>query len=265
MPPHAFGPIGEWKALEGRVTLFPSSSPTSSVASAHAVYQQVWGDDPDSFQKGSGVSPGVAQGKRKGMNVSCFVHPGRIDFNLAPTPEGTEMSLALISDVEAFFDSLNRIIVAVSKGVSVGSMNRVGLHVQFFRPASNFTEANRMLTEIMPDKYRLALSDEEDFGLQVNRPYVSHTVPDIKMNAIAKWSIERLQVVAFAAPVRMAGVQTQPRMPAPRIKEFMGASTAFENNNSKPTSLSPDQQSSLLFEAMAQQNIFLGDGRGTRQ
>jgi len=181
-----------------------------------------------------------------------------------PTPESTEMSLALIRDVESFYDSLHRIIAAVAKGISSGAMNRIGLHVQFFRPASNFSEANRMLTEIMPDKYRMTLVDEEDFILQVNRPYVSQAVANTRMNAIAKWSVERLQVIAFAAPARIAAVQGQANMPIPRVKEYKGASIAFENNN-HPAILNPDQQSSLLREALTMQNSFISEERGIRQ
>jgi len=94
--------MNEWKALSGRITLFPTARPSSPSPSALELYRLVWGGDPDNFHKQpNALLPTVAQGKRDGLMANCFSHPARIDFNLAPAhapSEMAEMPLVLIED-----------------------------------------------------------------------------------------------------------------------------------------------------------------------
>src|SRR5271166_2223837 len=70
--------MNEWKALNARITLFPSAPPASPLPTALELYRHVWGGDPDSFQKQqNALLPTVAQGRREGMMTNCFAHPTR--------------------------------------------------------------------------------------------------------------------------------------------------------------------------------------------
>ena len=84
----------DWKALTGRISLFPGA-PASGLPSALELYKQAWGADPERFQTiPNALAPTVAQGKGSGVGLSCSVHPTRIDFNITPPPPSSgEMNL----------------------------------------------------------------------------------------------------------------------------------------------------------------------------
>lgn len=239
-----------WKALVGRVTLFPASVPPPALE----LFRLVWGGDPDSFQKQANpLLPMVAQGKRDGMMAICSTNPARVDFTLAPAPgeEIPDMSLALIEDLSHLQTELLRIIEFIGRGAVSESVPRVAVSMQFVKPEASSVEANKTLTRIIPDQYRMGLTDEEEFIFQINRLKTSRELPDIKMNFITKWSVERFQVLALS--FLLAGS----RVPAPQgvppgqqqSATFLAASVLFDNNN-VPASipLTAAQQSSLLLE-----------------
>ena len=73
----------EWKALVGRISLFPSQS--SPMPSALEVFKTIWGVDPDSFKKQTNpLLPTIAQGTQSGMVATCSTNPGRLDVELTP-------------------------------------------------------------------------------------------------------------------------------------------------------------------------------------
>lgn len=244
----------EWKPIRARVSLISVPSLGLAAASAHSLYRHIWQDDPDSFQKANGPSPAVAQGKRQGgMSCNCLVYAARIDFNLVATPlQGPQMELALIRDPAVFDDGLKTIVRAISQGFDADfPVLRVAMYTQYLCPAPNFKEANQRLTEIMPDNYRVTLKEEQDFVLQMNEPYTSAVIPNSTLNALTKWSVERLQVIAFAMPQPAAQVPGQPIVPTANTRQFIAASMAFEHNLINPMQLSSTQQSSLLSEILS--------------
>ncbi len=238
--------MNEWKALNARITLFPTAPLASSSFSALEVYQKVWGVSPDSFQtQQNPILPSIAQGRRDGIMVHCLAHPSRIDLNLAPPPgETAELELMFIEDQDKLYAELRKIIDVIAKGVILPSVSRVGLGLQFATAKPNPEEANKTLTQVMPPRYRTNLTNEEDFIFQVNLQRKSKEVQDVTMNFITKWSVDKVQVFRmFPGPSFAGTLPTQ---------IFIVASLALDYNSFAEKLLNPEDQSRLLLECLTE-------------
>ena len=120
----------EWKALVGRISLFPSQP--SPMPSALDVFKTIWGVDPDSFKKQTNpLLPTIAQGTQSGIMATCSTNPGRIDMELTPVRSADlpDSSFPLIEDTSQFHKELERIIHAIAQGHVSGPVSRVALVV----------------------------------------------------------------------------------------------------------------------------------------
>lgn len=249
--------MNEWKSSGGRITLFPAAV-SSPPPSALDLYRQVWGEEPDGFQKQTNpLAPSVAHGNRAGLTAGCVAQPARIDFNLTPSSskqEGVQEdpSFPLVEDTDLLRTELSRIIDAVRKNTTLSSVVRVALGVQFLALMPSSAEANAVLIAHIPKQYCVKVTDEEDFVFQVNRPYPSRSAEGIKTNFITKWSVDRLQILTFAVS---AGVPTttsaQSHASGSQTAEFIAASVNFDINNvPTATKLPNGHAASLLREAL---------------
>lgn len=254
--------MNEWKPFLGRITFFPVMPGTSQLPSSLELYKKIWGGDPDSFHKQPNpLSPEVAQGKRGNLMVNCMIHPIRIDFNLtaAPSPE-QQMTLNLIDHPIELRHELKRIINYFDTSVS-DLFSRVALNLQFLNLKPSTIEANKALTEVIPDRYGVTITDEEAFVFQINQPHKNSKFQNITMNFITKWSVEQFQVLTISIPP--SGVPVQP-LTLPQPKTVIAASVLFDNNNAPPTpvrALTRDEQSALLQEVSeneAQKQLEIG-------
>jgi hypothetical protein len=219
-----------WKLAAGQVTLFssPGSPPKFT---ALEVYQAIWKDDPDNFQRQPAVlGPTVANGRRKNAMVGCTVQPLRVDIVLNPVqtaqirPDSSLPVFGSANEVRGEFES---VFNAIAAGGVKGSYNRIAVRMQFRAQASNHTEANTVLAASLPDRYRLHLSDEEDVVLQVNSPYRDEATGNLKVNRLTRWSVETVQVLTFAVPI----APTQAAPEGPQVATFTTATLSFEENN----------------------------------
>lgn len=242
-------PMGNaWKALVARVVLFPIAPGADQLPAAYALFHQVWGSDPESFQKAPNpLAPAIAQGKHGRMNVNCIVQPTRIDFTFSPEPPPeASLGLELIHDSAELAAGLRTVIAGIRTNLIL-PISRVAINAQFVSQAPNHAQANQVLTATMPPEYRPQLSGEVDFILQVNRPYPSHEVNGTTMNSIIKWSVERLQVMTFSLPV--SGPVIEAHGSAAQTSELVIGSVMLDNNNvPSNVPLSVEQQSALLDE-----------------
>jgi len=260
--------MNEWKALVGRITVFPAPQSSVALPSALDLYKKVWEGEPLNFQGPTNpLSQSLAQGKRAGLGIGCSVHPLRIDFNLSPVGRESPSEpprLSVIENSKEFHDELARIARMVGRDLLANSILRVATFLQFVSIEANSAEANKALMSIVPEQYRIALSNEEEFILQINRPRMSEQVEKLKMNLITKWSVERFQIVSLLVPISATPAVAPQSSVAPQITEFIVASVTFDNNNvpvpaDKP--LSSSQQSSLLLEGLAHTTISMREGR----
>jgi hypothetical protein len=244
--------MNEWKSSGGRVTLFPAQSPAPTL-SALDLYKQVWGADPDSFQRQANpLVPTIAQGRRGGLTVGSVAGPTRVDFTLTPPspPEMTQGSFPLIEDPGILHAELLRIMDVIGQGGSLRSVVRVALSVQFIAVKASSAEANKVLTAVIPGQYGIKLTDEEDFIFQVNRPYPSRKAEGVRMNFLVKWSVDRLQILTLSLPVGGAATPLQTSAsPTPQTEQFIAASIHFDINN-VPTEAPLQQPASVLNEAL---------------
>jgi hypothetical protein len=243
--------MSDWKALLGRVTLFPAAP--SPVPSALELFKEIWGGDPDSFQRQTNpLMPTVAQGTQAGMSASCAVQPSRIVLNLEPTRISAVPTVVMIEDTSQLQKSLTQIINVIRKNVVPVSVARVALFVQFLRISDNIADANKTIATVIPKRYGVTLSNEEDFIFQINVPQGSKTVSTIKLNALTKWSVDRIQVISLSVPPAGMPIQTVSTLQH-EIKQFIAPTVVFDNNTpiEGVIPFSGSQQAGLLAEALA--------------
>ena len=192
--------------------------------------------------------------RRGGLIVNCVGQPGRIDFNLTAAPsQAPQTTVALIDRPIELRDELTRIINFLGGSFVLDHISRVALFLQFLNPKPNYAEANKALTELIPDQYGVTITDEQDFVFQINQPHMNEEFQDITMNFITKWSVERFQILTLALP--LGGVPAEEVMSwgPPQLKTVIAASVVFDNNNFPPTpvrALTSKEQSVLLQKAL---------------
>src|SRR5207248_1561787 len=102
---------------------------------------------------------------------------------------------------------------------------RAATYVQIISLETNSTEANKVLMSIVPEQYRIALSSEEEFILQVNRPRMSEQVDKLRLNLITKWSVETFQVISLAVAADVSAPTVAPQASVmPQVANFVAAS-----------------------------------------
>lgn len=257
--------MNEWKVSGARATLFPASLASFARINGIDLYREVWGSEPDNFQKQENpFLPTVAQGRHGSIVVACSIHPSRLDFNFNPAPpvalDASGTGVQLIENGRPLWRSFLQLFEAFTRGRVAGEVARVAIYVQALVVKLNFAEVNQALMEVVPSHYALRLTDEEDVIFQINKPFMSERISDIKMNMATTWSGARIQVLNFSMPV--GGIVNAAISENPRTQSFLGASVAFEVNN-VPTDnpISSTDQASLLREALSrigQQQAELG-------
>lgn len=242
--------MAEWKPFIGRFSFFPMPTSTA-VTSAHELYREIWGTEPDNYQRSqNALSPASASGKVGSMVVSCLVHPTRIDLNLTAAPTSdSQQGLPFIQDGDELRSEMRRIAKLVRNRPGEPQLSRVALFLQFLSPQKTISEGNKAAGSIIPEKYGLRIQDEEDFIFQINQPYASKFAAETRMNCITKWSVERIQLMTVNVPSQ--GMSAGEQLRSPRITVLIAASVSFDINNSPAdTPLPAVKQSALLEEAL---------------
>src|ERR1700728_466467 len=105
--------MAEWKAAAGRIILFSAAPMSPAQLSPLELYRQVWGGEPDNFQRQTNpLLPSYAQGSVGALTVVCVTQPTRIDFNLGPPSPTLEVAqdFPLIEDTAKLHAELERIL-----------------------------------------------------------------------------------------------------------------------------------------------------------
>ena len=244
--------MADWKAQVGRISFFPVITSGAPFPLALEFYKKVWEADPDSFQKqpssGIALAPSLAQGNHNGLSVSCTVTPARIDFNEYALRLTQETKVNLIEDTGNFRGELERIVRSADKfSIATG---RVGCFAQFMSPAESFRDANMNVLSILPKRFKLELSDEEDFILQLNNPRREN---GFILNLVTKWSVDRVRILNL----EFGTGQTQ------LLSEHVVSSITFDNNNLPIASLTKEQINVVLNKALQEISTGLRDANLT--
>lgn len=187
----------EWKGLLGRISIF--QVPSSASPSPIEMLRKIWGVDPDNFKKQQNpLLPSTADSTLNGLTVHCSTQPGRIDLNITPPAvDSADMSIGLIDDTGTLYAELVRIIKAIPQLGIPGPVTRVAIVARFGNLSKSGGDANRILSNVIPEEYRVRITDETDFILQLNRLFTSRSVDRITMNALKRWSVDRVQLMAI--------------------------------------------------------------------
>ena len=237
--------MASWKAQLGRITLFPVIPTGADLGSALELYKRTWNSDPDNFQKqpqvGLPFAASTAQGTVSGFSIACSVNPIRIDLSITPPPS-SDAKFILIENIKIFRDALAHIVQSITENNNT-TVNRAACFVQFARVAKDYRDANDLIRTILPKQFAVELADEEDFILQVNR---SRRIGDVKMNCIAKWSVDRLQVLSLQVLTPQA---QQTSAMSQLLSEHIVSSITFDNSNVPAAALTKERLATILGEA----------------
>jgi hypothetical protein len=242
--------MGEWKPQLGRITFFPLVPAGTELQSALDLYKAIWRTDPDSFQKQPpGLFPfavSTAQGTIEGLGITCSVQPARIDFLFGPKPTTVpSQSMPLVDRPESLRKEMSHLITISGESELNFPAVRLACAVQFASVASTTAEANQDMSSVLPAGYRLRLSDEEDFVLQINRPRQGKK---IKMNYVTKWAVEKTQILTF---LNVGAAATAGSSLEQFVTEFVLASISIDNSSIPSTTLlSKEDIPTILAEAL---------------
>lgn len=246
----------EWKVLTGRITFLPDHQMFPPGLSALGLYRGIWELDPDNFQKSANpLQMSVAQGNVGGLRVVCVAGINRVDINFGPDlPEGADTPpvIRLIEDADQLDAALKRTIEAIGTPQLSLSSGRVAVAIQFARLEETLTTANQALTSTIPSPYKIKLTDEDDFVFQVNTPFSSAAVPNVKLNLVRNWSVVRFQVVGIAVAATVGSPSGGlPSIVPNLVTPAIGASVNVEVNNAPhDRSLEFSEQTAILTEGL---------------
>lgn len=253
-----------WKAIAARITLFPNLEATTvQQQSALAWYKEMWGSDPQSFQDAPVPNfPSNARGIVGSLQVTCIKNLNRIDFNFLPPPLQSEAQprvpnqIQTIDNAAQLHNELRKTAEHAAESLIANAYTGFALFLHFAAPdQQDIVQANKSLLSAIPKQYRPELTDEEDFVLQLNRPYASPHVDGIRTNFIVKWSIDRIRVLSFGFPLSGMAPGISPQGMSQR--DFITPAVTFETNNmpqGSDTRLNPNQVASLLLEGLSTVN-----------
>jgi hypothetical protein len=132
-------------------------------------------------------------------------------------------ALPVIKDTDLLKAELTGLIASIGSAFQQTPLNRVAAYLQLGQEASDFQQANQILSEGMWQHLKVPLKDEEDFVMQINR---TRADASIKLNFITKWSVERVQVLTFEmSPGGQGPVNT------PRVVEKIIPTISLDNSN----------------------------------
>jgi hypothetical protein len=221
--------MNAWKVQAARIIVFPLLASGSPPRSALDLYKSVWGKDPDSFQNqvpsNSPFPNSIAQGIEGTLSRSCQAQLIRTDFTFGGAPTIGSV-LPSLDDTESLKTQITGLIGSISDAFQQTPLNRVASYLQLGQDASDYRQANQIISGAMWQHKKISLEDEEDFVLQINRPRPDATDPSIKLNFLTKWSVERLQMMEF-----LSSVGGQNLSSAPIVTDKIFPIIALDNSN----------------------------------
>jgi hypothetical protein len=233
--------MADWGLFNFRLSFFTTNSQSLS---APDLYRSIWIAEPDGYQRSqNALAPSSANGKRGTLMVQCSVQAGRVDLNFTGAmQEALEVKPPRISNIQDLSIEVSTVLGQIKNGVISPPIIRVACFVQFMNLQSSHAEANKVVIATIPSQFGVKTTNEEDFIFQINRPYKSRAIPDVKMNSIVKWSVERIQMMTITTDSPQAG---------PRTSEFTTASVTIDVNNApRSTPINAPDQVAILNEAI---------------
>jgi len=233
--------MASWGLFYFRLSFFTTNAHSQN---APDLYKAIWVSEPDGYQKSqNALAPSNANGKRGTLILQCSVQAGRVDLNFTgAVHEGSEIKPPLIADIQDLSNEVSTVLDRIENDAISLPITRVANFFQFLNLQTSHAAANKTVLETIPSQFGVKITNEEDFIFQINRPYKSRPIADLKMNSIVKWSVEKIQMMAITADSPQIG---------PRTSEFTTASVAIDiNNTPRSTPINASDQVAILNEAI---------------
>ena len=181
-----------WEAESLRITVFTAGHPTE----APVTLEQISGSPADEVveQPKAGIRSESAE--FDGGKLFLTRQPGRIDLVLGVTPSSGSQASAF-ANVGAYenareeFHKLGATLLRAS-----GPVSRLAYGPILLRPVADRETGYYKLAEMLPS-VKVDAENSLDMLWQVNRPRMSKSFENVKINRLTKWSVVRLQLLAI--------------------------------------------------------------------
>lgn len=185
-----------------------------------------------------------AQGMREEFGTvddTFFVvrrNPGRIDFLAA---RHVQSMIGTPYDIGEFEDALLKFAPLVKHWFEQErSVTRLAFGAVLSRPAGTMADACNLITVLVPS-VKISEENYSDLLFQINRPRMSHTLPDMRLNRLMKWQAVESPIVIVVTP---SSPPTQPTTGSPLVQLEVDINTPLERTELIPPEVAPK----LFFE-----------------
>lgn len=189
--------IGEWRAAQIRLTTFLAAPLTASTTEW---FQAVAGAAP--FSRSEDVRAGTREeigdfGDNAEIAIRLSVERDRIDWLVLPRV-GESVAPTAPPTIGAFPEALARFGEVARRWLSFEAappISRVALGGILIHEVANHIAGYEELASFLMDSVRLSGSNSSDFVYQINRPRISATIPELRINRLCKWNVMEWRVL----------------------------------------------------------------------
>lgn len=229
--------MSNWKPFRGQISFLNQvqlgAPPSPSILK---LFEFVWTEQPQSFQQGTNpLAPSVATASGNGTIRTCSAIANRIDISITPEARqapNNPITLNLIEDPEDFWNRLQHVVDALAQDSALipEVFDRAAISAQLLSVERSTEDVNRALLGVIPEEYRVPLTDEDGFIFQVVQSQDVHGVPRMKAAFARKWGAELVQMVNFGGLQQNPIISNQFPL-TPQITKFKCASVSAEFNS----------------------------------
>lgn len=218
--------VGKWEAERLRATTF--ILPGAEVAGMPSWWAKVVGEEPEQAltrpRAGQIQQMGVFEGKR----LALVAQPGRVDWNLLATMGSPDESVEGLLTLGHFSDTLEAFLKVVRRWLDVcPPVTRLAFGAVLVRPVADRQSGYTELSQSLP-KFALDPTNSSDFLYQINRPRMSKSGIELKLNRLTKWSVMQAAFIEVAVGADVgATLASGPRQFACRLE--LDINTAAES------------------------------------
>lgn len=209
-----------WEIQQLRATAFTLTPPGPT--EAEDWWLQATGQQAEETQ--SRPREGVRQqnGNFKEKRLILNSQPDRVDWLL-------EEPSSPMSDIQEAADPFFMLVLDWLQ--KHHPMNRLALGAILTKPVSNRREGYEKIAPLIPS-VKLDPQNSSDFFYQINRPRISATVPDIKINRLCKWSVLQVGVIQIEVNLENPTSRIVPEQSLHACRLELDINTSPENKES---------------------------------
>lgn len=224
-----------WNFHNLRMTAFPAPM-HSYEANVDEWWKEIVGDFPETITKNPKLGTSHAEGPVKYGLLVIENNPNRIDLVMkeADSPPTATQSTSSFVEALNYFDGLVEKWLDMSGAPVLG---RLAFGARLVFPVDGREEGYKLLQNFL-HAVQVDPVNSSEFLYRINRPRASKISPDISVNRLNTWAVERNSVIVFPFMPDQSSVLQQ------QISSFR-CSLEFDINNKPENSLTEANTSSL--------------------